>query len=67
LSIKYYDLKIVFDRIKINDFLFYHLYDYKIQLKDNDKLMLKNRIYQMSIYKLLEIKKYLKKNLKKIL
>jgi len=34
-------------------------------LKNNDKLMLKSRIYQMSIHKLLEIKKYLKKNLKK--
>ncbi len=34
-------------------------------MKNNDKLMLKSRIYQMSIHKLLEIKKYLKKNLKK--
>jgi len=65
LSIKYYDLKVVFDRIKINDFLFYRFYDHKIQLKDNDKLMSKSRIYQMSTHKLLEINKYLEKNLKK--
>jgi len=65
LLIKYYDLKTIFDRIKINDFSFYRFYDHKIQLKGNDKLMSKNKIYQMSIRKLLEIKKYLKKNLKK--
>ena len=65
LSIEYYDLKTIFDRIKINDLLFYCLYNHKIQLKDNNKLMLKSKIYQMSIHKLLKIKKYLKKNFKK--
>jgi len=45
LSIIYHDLKVAFDRVKINDFLFYRLYDHKIQLKGNDKLMPKSRIY----------------------
>jgi len=65
LLIEYHDLKTIFDRIKINDFSSYRLYNHKIQLKDNDKLMSKSKIYQMSTHKLLEIKKYLEKNLKK--
>jgi len=30
LSIKYYDLKVAFDRVKINNFSFYRFYDHKI-------------------------------------
>ncbi len=45
LSIKYYDLKEVFDKVKINDFSFNRLYDHKILLEDNDKLMLKSKVY----------------------
>jgi len=45
LSIKYHDLKAAFDRVKVNDLSSHRLYDHKIQLKDNDKLMSKSRIY----------------------
>jgi hypothetical protein len=45
LLIKYYDLKEAFDKAKISDFSLYRLYDHKIQLEDNDKLMSKSKVY----------------------
>ena len=36
LSAKYYDLKNVFDQIKVNELLFYRFYDHKIVIKDEN-------------------------------
>ena len=63
LFAKFYNFKIVFDQFKINKFFSYRLYNYKIEFESKNNQLSKNCIYQISIYKLLKIKKYLRKNL----
>ena len=62
---KFHDLKETFDRSKVFQLPSHKFYDHKIKLKDNQSQMSKNRVYQMSIFKLIKTKKYLKKNFKK--
>ena len=65
LFAKFYNFKIVFDQSKINKYFSYCLYNYKIEFENKNNQLSKSCIYQIFIYKLLKIKKYLKKNLKK--
>ena len=62
---KFHDLKKAFNRSKVSQFSSHKFYDYKIELKDSQSQMSKNRVYQMSIFKLMKTKKYLKENFKK--
>ena len=62
---EFHDLKKAFDWSKVFQFSSHRLYDHKIKLKDNQSQMLKSRVYQISIFKLMKRKKYLKKNFKK--
>ena len=62
---EFHDLKKTFNQSKVFQLPSQKFYDYKIELKDNQSQMSKSRVYQMSISKLMKIKKYLKKNLKK--
>ena len=62
---KFHDLKKVFDRSKVFQLSSYKFYDHKIELKNSQSQMSKNRIYQMLISKLMKTKKYLEKNFKK--
>ena len=62
---EFHDLKEAFDRSKVSQFSPHRFYDHKIELKDSQFQMSKNRVYQMSIFKLMKTKKYLEKNFKK--
>ena len=62
LLTKYYNFKNVFNRFKTNKLFFYRSYNYKIGLKNENKLRY-NKIYFMFENKLQKIKIYL--NLKK--
>ena len=68
IKIKFYlnfhDLLQTFDFITTENFLFHRFYDYKIDFVD-DFHMMQNQIYSLSYLKLMKLKKYLKKNLKK--
>ena len=57
----------MFNRIRVDELLFYRFYNYQIELvEENVKAKLsRNRIYFLFIYKLKQIKKYLNENLKK--
>ena len=62
---KFHDLKETFDRSKVFQLSSHKFYDHKIELKDSQFQMSKNRVYQMSIFKLMKTKKYLEENFKK--
>ena len=62
---EFHDLKKAFDRSKVFQLPSHKLYDYKIELKDSQSQMSKNRVYHMSTSKLMKTKKYLEENLKK--
>ena len=54
LSLEYYNYLDIFDRIKINIFSLYYLYNHKLEFNNNfDKIkLLKSRIYSILEYKL---------------
>ena len=54
------DLLQTFDLITAKNLLFYHFYNYKINLVDDFHTM-QNRVYFLSYLKLIKLKKYLKK------
>ena len=60
----FHDLLQTFDLIIIKNLLFYHFYNYKINFVD-DFHMMRSWIYFLFYLKLMKLKKYLKKNLKK--
>ena len=62
---EFHNLKEAFDRSKASQLPPHRFYDHKIKLKDSQSQMPKNRVYQMSIPKLMKTKKYLEKNFKK--
>ena len=62
---EFHDLKEAFDRSKASQLPSHKFYDHKIELKNSQFQMSKNRVYQISIFKLMKTKKYLEKNLKK--
>ena len=68
IKIKFYfdfhDLLQTFDSITTKNFSFYHFYNHKINFVD-DFHMMRSQIYLLSYLKLMKLKKYLKKNLKK--
>ena len=68
IKIKFYldfhDLLQTFDSIITKNLSFHHSYNHKIDLIDNFHTM-RNQIYSLSYLKLMKLKKYLKKNLKK--
>ena len=67
LFIKYYDYLDIFYRTKINIFLLYYSYNYKLKFNNsfNKMKFSKSKIYLILRYKLEQIKKYLDKYLKK--
>ncbi len=64
LSLKYQNFLDVFDRAQVNKLSSHHSYDHKIKLT-NDVTSSRCWAYQMSLYKLQKIKKYLNENLSK--
>ena len=62
---EFHDLKETFNRSKVFQLSSHKFYDHKIELKNSQSQMSKSCVYQMSIFKLMKTKKYLKKNLKK--
>ena len=64
LYFNFYDLLQTFDLIIIKNFSFHCFYNYKIDLV-NDFHTMQNRVYFLFYLKLIKLKKYLKKNLRK--
>ena len=68
IKIKFYfdfhDLLQTFNSIAIKNLLFYCFYDHKIDFVDNFHTM-RSRIYSLFYLKLMKLKKYLEKNLRK--
>ncbi len=62
LSLKYQDFLDIFDRAQADKLSSHHLYDHKIELT-SDATSSCCRAYQMSLYKLQKVKKYLNENL----
>ncbi len=62
LSSKYQNFLNVFDRAQANKLSSHHSYDHKIKLT-SDVTSFRCRAYQMSLYKLQKVKKYLNENL----
>jgi len=62
LSLKYQNFLNIFDRAQADKLLSLHSYDHKIELT-SDATSSRCRAYQMSLYKLQKVKKYLNKNL----
>ena len=62
LSLKYQNFLDVFDQAQADKLLSHHSYDYKIKLT-NDVMSSCCQAYQMSLYKLQKVKKYLNENL----
>ena len=60
----FYDLLQTFDSITTKNFLFYRFYDHKIDFVDDFHTM-QSRVYSLFYLKLMELKKYLKKNFRK--
>ena len=60
----FHDLLQAFDSITTKNFSFHRFYDYKINFV-NDSHMMRSRIYSLFYLKLMKLKKYLKKNLRK--
>ena len=60
----FHDLLQAFDLITTKNFSFHHFYNYKIDFVDDFHTM-RNRIYSLFYLKLMKLKKYLKKNLRK--
>ena len=60
----FHDLLQTFDLITTENLSLHRFYNYKIDFID-DFHMMRNRIYSLSYLKLMKLKKYLKKNLKK--
>ena len=60
----FHDLLQTFDSITTENFSSHRFYDYKIDFVDNFHTM-RSRVYSLSYLKLMKLKKYLKKNLKK--
>ncbi len=64
LSLKYHDYLDMFNQVMIDQLLFHHLYDHKIELI-NEKTSSRSYLYHMSDYKLQKIKNYLIEHLNK--
>ena len=64
LHFDFHDLLQTFDSIAAENFLFPRFYDYKINFVDDFHTM-QSRVYSLSYLKLIKLKKYLKKNLRK--
>ena len=60
----FHDLLQAFDSITAENLSLYHFYDHKIDFV-NDFHTMRSRIYSLSYLKLMKLKKYLKKNLRK--
>ena len=60
----FYDLLQAFDSITTKNFSFYRFYNHKINFVD-DSHTIRSRIYSLSYLKLMKLKKYSKKNLRK--
>ena len=60
----FHDLLQTFDLITIKNLSFHRFYDYKIDFVDNSHTM-RSRVYSLFYLKLMKLKKYLKKNLRK--